>query len=275
MAADERERAVAFLWATDRAVAGAVAAATVTGPGGEDRGARAWLASDTRFPLLWDANFLYVGSPGDATAADLAAATTEGLRDVGGSLGGVVIAAEADGPPLRDAFADIGWRAGPLVLMVHRDADRLGAGDGVRRVSDEEAAPPRRAVILAEGWGSGAVADQVLARAALVAAATGGVSYGAEGDDGVASTCVVLGGDGLAQVDDVGTAPPARRRGLAGAVVSFATERARDEGSLVFLCADALDWPQHLYERLGYEPVGTLHRFFPVLPVPTGRRSAR
>jgi ribosomal protein S18 acetylase RimI-like enzyme len=57
-----------------------------------------------------------------------------------------------------------------------------------------------------------------------------------------------------------------RNRGLARAVVSLATARGRDQAELVFLCADAHDWPQHLYRRLGYEPIGLLHRFCPTLP---------
>jgi ribosomal protein S18 acetylase RimI-like enzyme len=262
----ERERVVAFLWATDRAVAGAVTAAAVTDAGGGDCGTRAWAVSDRRCPLLWDANYLYVESLGRAGAAELAAAARE-LDAVGGMSAGVVAAEEHDGDRLAEPFAQLGWRAAPLLLMAHRDARRLEPGDGVRRLRDEDAAAARRAVILAEDWGNEAVADQVLRRAALIADATRGESYGATRDGAVASTCVLLRRDGLAQVDDVGTLPAARRHGLARAVVSFATEQGRADSELVFLCADALDWPRHLYERLGYEAVGLLHRYFPVLPL--------
>lgn len=267
MQPSERERAVAFLWAIDRAVAGAVDSATVTSAAGEDRGARAWVVSDRRRPLLWDANYLYVEHPGDARAAELAAAATVALQPSGVPCGGVVVASQTEGARLRAAFADVGWREGPLLLMAHRDPARLSPGAGARRLAEAQAAGARRAVILAERWGSEEVADQILGRQALIVRATDGHSYGAEHHGAVASTCVVLHGDGLAQVDDVGTAPPARTNGLARAVVSFATERASEHAALVFLCADALDWPRHLYARLGYEPIGVLHRYFPVLPL--------
>jgi ribosomal protein S18 acetylase RimI-like enzyme len=48
-----------------------------------------------------------------------------------------------------------------------------------------------------------------------------------------------------------------RNRGLARAVVLTAAERARNEGAdLVFLRADAADWPQRFYERLGFAVAG-------------------
>jgi ribosomal protein S18 acetylase RimI-like enzyme len=46
-------------------------------------------------------------------------------------------------------------------------------------------------------------------------------------------------------------------RGLASALVLQAIERAHTHGAeLVFLLADAGDWPQHLYRRLGFTEIG-------------------
>lgn len=66
--------------------------------------------------------------------------------------------------------------------------------------------------------------------------------------------------DGVAQVEDVLTLPDHRGQGLARAVVLEAVRRARANGAgLVFLVADADDWPRHLYARLGFEPVAVEH----------------
>ena len=65
-------------------------------------------------------------------------------------------------------------------------------------------------------------------------------------------------------VEDVYTAPEARRRGLARRVVTHVCARARADGAaLVFLVADADGFPQHLYAEIGFRPVGMrwlLHR---------------
>ena len=62
----------------------------------------------------------------------------------------------------------------------------------------------------------------------------------------------------VAQVESVVTDPEARGRGLARAVVTTAVRAALDRGAtLVFLVADADDWPQEFYARLGFVPVAT------------------
>jgi mycothiol synthase len=59
-------------------------------------------------------------------------------------------------------------------------------------------------------------------------------------------------------IDEVGTLMTARGRGLARAVVSAAIDAAIGEGcDPIFVPADADDWPQLLYAKLGFEPLGT------------------
>ena len=68
----------------------------------------------------------------------------------------------------------------------------------------------------------------------------------------------------VAWVEDVFTRPEARRRGFARALVTRAVLAALELSPvLVFLEADADDWPQHLYADLGFEPLAPctiLHR---------------
>lgn len=63
--------------------------------------------------------------------------------------------------------------------------------------------------------------------------------------------------DGVAQVEEVMTEVRARNRGLASALVRDAVRRGRAAGAdLVFLVADADDWPAGLYRRLGFTDLG-------------------
>ncbi len=72
---------------------------------------------------------------------------------------------------------------------------------------------------------------------------------------------------GTAWVEDVYTAPEARRRGFARTLVTYATGLARSAGhELVFIIADDNDWPKHLYESIGFRPVGLAWGFYLAAP---------
>jgi GNAT superfamily N-acetyltransferase len=61
----------------------------------------------------------------------------------------------------------------------------------------------------------------------------------------------------VATVEEVGTLPAQRGRGLARAVVGAAVAHAGRWGAeLIVVPADADDWPQVMYARLGFAPVG-------------------
>jgi GNAT superfamily N-acetyltransferase len=89
------------------------------------------------------------------------------------------------------------------------------------------------------------------------------VEYFAIERDGVwASHCELLHHDGVVQVDALLTAPAFQQHGLARSVLLAAVARAGQLGcTLVFLRTDADDWPQHFYERLGFNTVATLPSF--------------
>jgi GNAT superfamily N-acetyltransferase len=73
------------------------------------------------------------------------------------------------------------------------------------------------------------------------------------------SACRLLRQGSIAQVEDVGTLERARERGYAKAIVlaAVAAAQAADDAT-IFLTAEAADWPQLLYARLGFETVGDL-----------------
>ena len=112
----------------------------------------------------------------------------------------------------------------------------------------------------------------MLADFRTVAAARAGTRFFAVELDGViAAYCELYLHAGAAQVEDVNTLEAWRNRGAGRAVVLAAVAAARAAGAdLVWLVADADDWPKGLYEKLGFEPLATSWQFTKVLEPPPG-----
>lgn len=66
--------------------------------------------------------------------------------------------------------------------------------------------------------------------------------------------------NGIAQIEYVKTRPDHRGHGYSTAILCEALRRAK-ACDTVFLFADAADWPQNWYGRLGFAPVGRFHEF--------------
>ena len=79
-----------------------------------------------------------------------------------------------------------------------------------------------------------------------------------------------------AQVEDVICLAEYRGRGYGRAVVAAATRAALIENlELLFIVADADDWPKELYARLGFAPAGELGVYLRFAPQSAGRGSSR
>jgi GNAT superfamily N-acetyltransferase len=65
---------------------------------------------------------------------------------------------------------------------------------------------------------------------------------------------------GVAQIESVFTGEEHRGKGHARALMSALLAEAA-EAELIFLVADAGDWPRHFYGRLGFEEIGRTHSF--------------
>jgi predicted GNAT family acetyltransferase len=101
------------------------------------------------------------------------------------------------------------------------------------------------------------VAQLVARRDAYAAPVT---SFAAYADEVAVAHADLRSWDGIAEIDSVVTLPDYRNRGYARALVLTAVARARAQhADLVFLLADAEDWPRELYARLGFETVGTIY----------------
>ena len=207
-------------------------------------------------PLVWDANHLRVeGIAGTDARALATSAAQRGVPSM------VVMPDAEEGERLAPAFRALGWRVVRHRYMVHRGAAPVVDGVGEAEIGAVE--PARRDLILAEQWGTREVADQVLTfERRLGAAAASDRWFTAPPAEPLVACCRLLAGDGIGQVEDVGTAPAARRQGLARAVVAAATAASRaTDHELTFLNCDADGWVSGFYASLGFEPIGVVHNF--------------
>jgi GNAT superfamily N-acetyltransferase len=207
-------------------------------------------------PLVWDANHLRIDGPTGADARALAAsAAHRGVPSM------VVVPDAVEGERLAPGFRSLGWRVVRHRYMAH--GAEPPAREAVREADIGAVEPARRDLILAEQWGTREVAEQVLAFERRLGAAAGSDRWFVAPLAGpVAACCRVLAGGGIGQVEDVGTAPAARRQGLARAVVAAATAASLAAGhELTFLNCDADGWVSDFYTSLGFEPVGLVHNF--------------
>jgi len=211
-------------------------------------------------PTKWDLNLLVVDDAAGLSAEELLA-EAERLQAPAG-LRHRKIEFHTGGDALVDGFKAAGWSEERVVVMLLRpDADQRGEAHAPVR----EVEFPAVRSLMEQWYGEAMSAAEArdLADADADSALTSGARFflsEREGDP--AACCQLLGGDGVGQVEEVYTAAPHRGAGLASAVVRTAITAARERGDdLIMILADADDWPQRLYERLGFETVDA-HRSF-------------
>ena len=142
---------------------------------------------------------------------------------------------EPDGAPLHDA---------------HQIDDAHARALQVELLGEEV---PRSAP---DGTVASALAAVLVAGQEAVRAGTRSTVFAAGDGGALASMCTLFLHDGCAMIDEVGTLKARRRQGLARAVVTAALDAARaDNADPIVVPADADDWPQLMYVRLGFEPL--------------------
>ncbi len=276
-ATSDRDRLLAFELALDEAVCDEVHRTSW---------GRLFLTPST--PLIWDANWVAIEAVGltldqvmaiadDALGGEGLGHRTIGLLDEaeGRRLGEEVEAEAAKWPRWEvERTRYMLWRGGkvqPHLVSSHFPADSAGkceltgGGPGapwVREVRLAEIADLRRAIIAesmpAGGDGPEAV-DQLFELDRRYGVPGGDRWFVAPPESDPMSACRLLRADNIGQVEEVGTLTPARERGYAKAIVLAAIAAAQAEGdATIFLTADAADWPQLFYARLGFETVGDL-----------------
>jgi ribosomal protein S18 acetylase RimI-like enzyme len=213
---------------------------------------------DDRVPKRYDSNYLLVETiPAGTSAEELAADARSHGRPM------IFVRDERAAEPLVPGFQALGWRVDRHVFMVQRAAaTRSGPLELVRELNADALRPARRRMIEDFPWARPEVLEQLHAAKRLIAERVDTRFLGIVVDHEVVAYADVYIEAPTAQIEDVGTLEEHRGRGYASAVVLAAAETARRAGAdFVFLVADAQDWPQHLYQRLGFEPIGHYMKF--------------
>ncbi len=174
-----------------------------------------------------------------------------------------------DGPAaerLAPALMADGWERNRTVFMVLRsDPDAALRDPRARPVSEDELDALMLANFEHYDYGPDAspeIVQQLVDAQSAMRIGTPALRFGAGEDGGLQSMCMLfldpdVDGKKVAMVEQVATLPAYRERGLARATVSAAIAAAGEWGAdLVTLPADADDWPQLLYAKLGFEPIG-------------------
>jgi ribosomal protein S18 acetylase RimI-like enzyme len=211
-------------------------------------------------PTKWDLNLLVIEDASQTSAEEL---LDEAERlQAPARLRHRKVEVHRGGDALVEGFKAAGWRAERLSLMLLRpDADQRGDAPAEVR----EVAFPAVRDLMEQWYGEAMSATEArdLGDADGDTALTSGARYFLTERDGApAACCMLLPGDGVGQVEEVYTAKPYRGMGLASAVVRAAIAAAQERGDeLIMIMADADDWPQRLYERLGFETVDEYRTF--------------
>lgn len=211
---------------------------------------------DERFPLRWDSNLLWVQASLDGVGADdLASEADRILGEVSLSHRNLVLDDVAAAERLASRFVALGYRWDRLLTMVYRHEPDRAPDAQVAEVEVDPFLPIVAEAIRHESYATSEEVVDQLAGHRRVLAEAGARFFVAYADGVPASRCELYTGDGIAQVEDVGTLESHRGRGLASAVVLRAVAEARSAGcDLIYLHADEEDWPRHLYRKLGFEP---------------------
>ncbi len=243
-----------------------------------------WVVRHRDLPRVYNLNLVLVAAPAPKgfKAQDVTALADRWLGDSPHRCVRMEDAAAAE--RIAPALMEDGWKRQRTALMLlSDDTEPLPPDPRARQITE----PELEALMLADFRHTDYGADYVEGLPEMLVAAqtalrvgTPALRFGAGENGELQSMCTLfcdddVAGSSIAMVEQVATLPAHRERGLAKATVSAAIAAARQRGAqLIMVPADADDWPQLMYARLGFEPVGQLVNFHAPRPG-TGRgRSA-
>jgi len=217
----------------------------------------------TRLNRVHDLNFLRAEQPGEATAEELAAEADriQGAAGIGHRR--VNLRDVAQWRRLEPEFVRLGWEPQRFVLMVQRRGPDRPAEHEVREVDEPSLRSLWAKAIRSEPHGRDeTLVRQIIEHRREVCEAIPTRFFAGDVGGELVAHAELYSEDDVGQVENVVTLPDYRNRGLARAIVLHAVTESRAAGNdLTFLVADADDWPQRLYEKLGFETIGRYARF--------------
>ena len=216
------------------------------------------LFNDTH-STIWNLNVVRAERPGEAPAEDIA----EEVERVQSGLGHRRVILPPGATVLESGFRELRWQPDHFLFMVYRGDGEPADTAGVEEV-DPERLRPLRAEIIRE-WQRDAdekTVSELIAADMLMWKAANSRIFGIVEDGEVVSSAQLYSDGSTAQVEEVATMPAYRGRGHAKALVTRAVgEAVADNHEFIFLVADGDDWPKKLYNRLGFEEVGSRFAF--------------
>ncbi|MEA2499487.1 MAG: hypothetical protein QOH26_1892 [Actinomycetota bacterium] len=223
----------------------------------------------SEFPDVYSLNFFRADPSRAPRSARELAGIAEEIQSVHGLRHRRVLVNDGSlGAALVPGFQELGWAIDRLVVMALRQPVLAPSAAPAVELAEERIAEARRRYYAwRTGPGSAGLTEKVVdqlirARTVTAAKAVKVRNYAALADGQIASFCDLYSDGTVAQIEDVGTIEPFRKRGLSRAVVQKAVEVSLAEGhQLIFLVADAEDWPKDFYLRLGFEPLGDIYEF--------------
>lgn len=233
--------------------AAAAAASTLV----EDVGVGTLYVND-RLPGVWDRNYLRLDERArGAPAAHLAALTDARLAAAGAEHRKIYAPAGDLLDDVLEEFGRLGWTRTDLATMAHRDTGALRVQHAIEELDSDSYVGFESLCVAASPAADPKVKDQLVSLVPLMARAARARFFAARASDGFVAGCHLYSDGDVAQVEDVMTLEPHRRRGYGGSVVSRAVEAAFEDGhALVFLIVEQEGAAHDFYERLGFEDVG-------------------
>jgi GNAT superfamily N-acetyltransferase len=220
-----------------------------------------WQARSRSLPDVWALNQLRVTRP--APPREVLALAEEHQADL--PFRHIRIEPEATALEMVTTLNGAGWKVDREVLMaLMAEPARQVSADVVVELSEPQMTGLMRRWLSEDFPNVNASRlDQVVEYARREGTLWGERCFGALDDGGAAAAITKLRSrEGTAWVEDVYTVPEARSRGFARALVSYAAGLARAAGhELTFIIADDNDWPKHLYESIGFRPLGLTWSF--------------
>jgi ribosomal protein S18 acetylase RimI-like enzyme len=210
------------------------------------------------FPKKYDANMILADRPLGDLAVDEVIATLDRLYD-GMRHREIELTDGADAERLGTGMAEQGYVIDRLVVMAHRrEPDREPDLDAAEVTDPAEARPLLLEGTRREPWGKeDGVAEHLVAHDEVLLRSVEGTLFTQRVQGQLAGSCELYVHGDVAQVENVSTLEEFQGRGVARNVVLRAVHEAKAAGAnLVFLFADADDWPQRLYSRLGFDEIG-------------------
>jgi GNAT superfamily N-acetyltransferase len=210
-------------------------------------------------PRVWSLNFVRVtGDVSGVQPGEILEAAEEVHADAGLAHRQVIFDDGDAAQRMEPAFRAAGYERERDVVMIYRRVpDRAIDTSGVRELHFEALAPFTAETHRRSPYGEDEeTIRQLVERGRVLERATALRRFAVPSGERVVSACELYSDGHTAQIEDVNTLEEERGRGHARAVVTRALEEARAAGcDLVFLIADAGDWPRHLYAKLGFVPL--------------------